>query len=554
MLKNLRMAFPILFILTLTTPAANANIQLTKLQYQPVSYLNEATSVQVTLKSNSNIQISGYLINAFNEKIDAKVTKFPANLKNGTWKLLFTLASNARTGQYRLFVVAKSKTKVLSVSNRVITFESRQDDSKNERDYSETGNGEARNAVEYNAITMEHMKQLPSYSIGLKPTCTPGIDCPKTDENLLELPEKCKIPDATYPDDSSEGYVSSAFPPAKYSLAGHKDVNLLWIPINFKDRKIDKQLYEKAVKTAQDAQNFYSYNAFGRINFNFKVLNDNAWIELPESYDYYKNLWSDRSIDITQYLLDRMKSKLNERPDAITWLFPQGDYSLPSKLFNGRTKFWNISGYNLPAARVYGLHQEISGGGIEGFAHGIGHALYSFEDLYIFSGYASSGVVEKPASYWDVMGGGGEFFSWSKWIAGWLYDDEVLCIGQNNKRSIVKIESFQSQVGTKLIAVPISSNKIILAEFRTNSDEDYLEKFGVCQKNGVTQCESRYEHSGLLIYSLDTAIKHGAAPFRVAQQTGQRLLRTGENLRFEGIEFQVVAASKDAIYVQVTRN
>jgi hypothetical protein len=152
------------------------------------------------------------------------------------------------------------------------------------------------------------------------------------------------------------------------------------------------------------------------------------------------------------------------------------------------------------------------------------------------------------------MGGGGEFFSWSKWIAGWLYDDEVLCVGQNNKRSILKIESFQSPVGAKLIAVPVSSHKVILAEFRTNSDEGYLNKFGVCQKNGITQCESRYEHSGLLIYSLDTTIKHGAAPFRVAQQTGQPLLRTGETLKFEGIEFQTVAASENAIYVQVTRN
>jgi hypothetical protein len=553
MYKTARFLIVISLALSFFTPAAHASIQMTKLQFQPIAYLNDPTNVKVSLKSNTKIQVSGYLLNSFNEKIEGSVKDFPRNLRNGTWNIAFTLASNARTGKYQLFINAKSRNKTFRISNKYITFEVNQQLSKSNLDASQTEKTDRTSDVVFNSITMGHMKLLPSYAVGLKPTCIPGSSCPKTDEASLENPAKCKISDATYPDDSSEGYVSSAFPPAKYSLAGFKEVNLLWIPINFKDRKIDQTYYEKAVKTAQDAEYFYSFNSFGRVDFNFKVLDKNSWVELPENYEFYEKLWSDRSIDITQYLLDHIQSKIQREPHAITWLFPEGKFSLPSKPFNGRTKFWNVSGYEIPATRVYGLHQEITGGGVDGYAHGIGHALYSFEDLYVFGGYSASGVIEKPASYWDIMGGGGEFFSWSKWIAGWLYDDEVLCLGQRNLGAVLEVHSLQSPVGSKLIAVPVSPHKIILAEFRTNSDEEYLSKFGVCQKDRITQCESRYEHSGLLIYSLDTTIKHGAAPFRVAQQTGQPLLRTGESLTFEGMEFKVVASSGNTIYVQVSR-
>lgn len=82
--------------------------------------------------------------------------------------------------------------------------------------------------------------------------------------------------------------------------------------------------------------------------------------------------------------------------------------------------------------------------------------------------------------------------------------------------------------------------------------ETYLEKYGVCQPVGVTQCESRYPHSGLLVYSLDTKIKHGAAPFRVAQMSGEPLLLTGQSLDFEGVRFRVMAASVNSIFVQVS--
>ena len=530
------------------TPEATASITMIKLTADPIGYLGVPTTVQVALKSENSLKVRGFLRNSFNEIIVGELTSVPRNAKSGTWTITFRLAVNARSGPYRLHVAATGGKNRFENSRTIISFKG----AGGNPQASGTGSAHGDETNQFNAITMNHIKSLPTFTRGLKPTCVVGVDCPTvSNQEPLSIISECKISDATYPNDS-DGYVSSGFPPARFSLAGQRSVNLLWIPVNFKDRRIAATLYEKAIRTAKDTQNFYSFNSFGRVDFQFQVLDSKSWVELPEKYDYYEKIWASRTTDITQFLLDNVKNASGLSPDAVMWLFPNGKYLLPSKPFSGREKIFTLGKSQLPAERVYGLHEELESIGTEGFAHGVGHALYSFEDLYVFSGYSSTGQNEKPASYWDLMGGGGEFFTWSKWVAGWLKDSEVHCSGRLSQATVFEVAPFQSPDGKKLIVVPLNNSKVVLAEYRTNMPETYLEKYGVCQPEGVTQCESRYPHSGLLVYSLDTKIKHGAAPFRVAQISGEPLLLTGQSLNFEGVRFSVVAASENSIFVQVS--
>jgi hypothetical protein len=540
-------------------PDAIANISMTKLSAGPSGYLGVPTTVQLSLKSQTRIQVAAFLRNSFNETINGELTSVPRNGKTGTWVITFRLAVNARSGPYKLHVIANGGKNRFVNSQKVISFRAPGNGPQATglnlpEPQSSTGatSSQSDQINQFSSITMNHIKLFPSFTRGLKPTCVTGKDCPSlsNQDSLLPLTE-CKIADATYPDDNSNGYLSSGFPPAKFSLAGQESIELLWIPVNFRDRKIDSTMYERAVKTAKDAENFYSYNSFGRVKFNFEVLGSGSWVDLPQNYSYYEKLWANRSTDITQFLLDNVGNNSELKPDAVMWLFPNGKYLLPSKPFNGREKIFTLGKTEVPAARVYGLHEQIESIGTEGFTHGVGHALYSFEDLYVFSGYSNSGQNEKPASYWDLMGGGGEFFSWTKWVAGWLKDSEVHCAGRIAQTQVLELVPFQNPDGKKMIVVPLNGSKVVLAEYRTNMPETYLEKYGVCQLGGVTQCESRYPHSGLLVYSLDTRIKHGAAPFRVAQMSGEPLLLTGQSLNFEGIKFSVLAASENSIFVQV---
>jgi len=397
-------------------------------------------------------------------------------------------------------------------------------------------------------------KPKPSFKFGLESTCGGSLKpCPTINLDSTFLPAAaCKIADATYPDDYSDGYVSSGFPPPKFSLAGKKNVKLLVIPVNFADRKISDKLYSQAQVAVAKGEGFYSFNSFGRVNFDFELLEKNSWVDLPMDYGFYEQQWSSGAIDVTQFLLDQVKDYKASNPDAITWLFPEGKYKIVQRPFSERTKEFRFGNSVLPAARVYGLHENLESIGINGFDHGVGHALYSFEDLYIFAGYSLSGKAEQPGNGWDVMIGGGDFFAWSKWIAGWLKDEEVYCLRNTQDLQTIYLRSIHDLVGRKLLAIPLGNYEILLGEYRTNATNATLAKFGLCENDAVRPC-SNYPNSGLLLYKLDTKINHGAAPFRVAQLFEDELLKAGQSMEYQGFNFMVEASDSNGIYVQVSK-
>jgi hypothetical protein len=356
----------------------------------------------------------------------------------------------------------------------------------------------------------------------------------------------------TYPDDS-DGWVASGFPPPKFSLAGQKNVKLLLIPVNFADKKIDNKTYESAKETVKRAENFYSFNSYERVNFKFEVLSLEQGVNLTDKVSEYEKTWANKNTDVTQFLLDRAKYSGTELVDAIMWLFPLGKYRIDQMPFDPKYKTYTFNGQVLPASRVYGLHVELNSIGAHGFDHGAGHALYSFEDLYLGAHNSTTGKIEQPGNGWDVMIGGGEFFGWSRWLASWLLDSEVYCVFDSNKPVVVYLKALQDPAGKKLLAMRINDGKVVLAEYRTNTPKYISTKYQVCLDKKFTPCNYQYHHSGVLLYNLDTSRKHSGAPYRVAMETDEKLLSVGENLKYENVIFSVLAADSEGIYLQAKK-
>jgi len=173
--------------------------------------------------------------------------------------------------------------------------------------------------------------------------------------------------------------------------------------------------------------------------------------------------------------------------------------------------------------------------------------------LYIFASYSPSGKTEQPGNGWDAMIGGGEFFGWSKWIAGWLKDSEVICLESKTESQTVYIKTLQDPDGPKLVSIPINESQVILAEYRTNTIKSVINKYPICAKKDGNQCRYRYKFSGLLLYNLDTSRKHGNAPYRVAMTDSEKLLEVGDSYIYEGFQFAVKAADAEGIYVEITQ-
>jgi M6 family metalloprotease-like protein len=548
-MRRTNLVFISLFLTSiLNSSPADAKISVESIGLYPIVQTGSKYEIQMGLKAPANIRVTTFLINSSAEKITGKSKLSSGSLRTGKWTLLYDIPEDAREGTYKINIKVIAGRATWIDQKRTVKIQS-------------SGSGVLGNApagtatLPYDAASAQHLESLSTYVYGLRKDCDPSRgQCPALDSlSTLVDPNQCKIQDLTFPNDSSL-YVSSAFTKPPYSLAGETDITLNWLPVSFKDRAFSEQLYKSAIRTAIEAEGFYEFNSYGRVHFTFEVPSKEGWISLPENVAFYEKLWAEMTTQqVEQYLIDRAGPKGAPMSDAIMFIFPEGKISITNKSFYDRDLQLKLQDGLIPSARVYGIHGEINSIGVNGFTHGVGHALYSFEDLYIFDGYLQSNENRQPASFWDVMGGGGEFFLWQKWHIGWLKDLEVNCVTSSTEPKVVYLEPFQSPSGKKLVVVKIDSSRVILAEYRTNSDKSILKKYNLCQKNGVSQCESKYRVSGLLVYELDTKRKHGAAPFRVSRTTEENLLTIGETLKYSDHSFEVLASDGKGIYVRIKK-
>lgn len=513
-------------------PPVHAKIVVRNIGLYTEARVGSAYSVNIDFKAPTKVTVTAHLINRENEKLIGSAKLVEGNPKNGKWLISWLIPSNARPGGYKISIVARAGKNLWRSESKTVQI-----------------------VVNPEIVPAPIPSVEEKLQFGLKATCGVGLRaCPISQVATHTLPiATCKVKDATFPQDNSDGYVSSGFPPPPYSLAGQKEINLLWIPVNFADRQIPNSLYEQAKRVGSQSEDYYGFNSYGRVKLNVILPSIKNSVQLPNSVKYYEDLWSAGTTNVTQFLLDQLPSLGDTKIDAVVWLFPPGKYKLVQKPTSGRTTFYSVGSNSLPAARVYGLHTEIEVTEVVGFDHGVGHALYSFEDLYISPFYSTSGKTEQPGNGWDVMIGGGEFFAWTRWIAGWLQDSEVICLEPKREPVIVYIKTLQDPDGPKLISIPLSEYKVVLAEYRTNTTEKVLQKYAICAKASGNQCKYPYKFSGLLLYNLDTNRSHANAPIRVARTVDEKLLEVGDSAFYEGFNFEVKAADAEGIYVEIYR-
>ena len=551
-----------------TLPATAGTIKLVSISHQRLLIAGQTLEVKIRLKANPQPKIvDAFLLNSQSHYLRGTIMQIGGTKVDSLWNISIPTGDNIFLGEYKLNVRAKSGKSVWSTTKRTVTVNpaiSVQTPTSPEIT-PRPNPDEPIQKPNTDISEPKHEKRVdetsrpdPNFKYGLDATCgSQDSRCPEISflDKQTDVNE-CKIPDLTYPQDSS-AWVSIGFPPNPYGVYGKKNVKLSWLPIAFSDIEPSDELIAVAQLEARGAEGFYGFNSFGRVKFQVDIPEKKNWIRFPEKYSYYAQLWQGMlARDVTRELIRLAVQSGLDQTDAIMFIWPPGVYEFRRDDNPGLITQYPLKNGSISSLQVYGVHDKLEISNkpeIIGFTHGMGHALYNFEDLYVFPVYSKSGKVEQPASFWDVMGGGGDFFGWSKWIAGWLFDDEVLCIGSSQKKSIVYLNQWQSNQGKKLIAIPSGNGEIVLAEYRTNTTNEVLGSFGLCRQGTTAPC-SGYKYSGLLIYHLDTKRKHGDAPFKVAQTVEEPLLEVGDSMSYENHSFKVIASDGVGIYVEVSRN
>lgn len=360
-------------------------------------------------------------------------------------------------------------------------------------------------------------------------------ECPKENFAGKLLPStECKINDLT-----NNFGASIAFPRPQNALLGRVDIRILVLVYEFRDKFYSESAYSKLKKEALGAEEFYSRLSYGKAKLSFVFPEKRNWTVFPNDIANYASKLKDLDSAIS-FVLSESKQFNFDEYDAI-YMHSPIDY--PKDFGTGGTGMQYRIGEKL-VPRVY-----LAGGNSEGFGgydHGLGHLLFYLEDIYDIN---ANGGDRNPASWWDVMSGGGDFFGWSKFLNGWLNDDQVVCLDPALENVSVRLEDLGMVGGKKLAVIPTESGKALVIEYRKGRVDSDLLSDGICNTG---HCWLNRQE-GLLVYFVDTSINHLQGPIRMPLKLKSEAMSVGQTLEFRGFTVSFKAKGQAGAYFNLSR-
>lgn len=440
------------------------------------------------IRANSTEEIveieSFFTLDGQNRAFEGSVSLINGSLLSGQWEIVFRVPENIEPGRYLRFYLAKSaKGQVVKMT--------------------------------------EFPLEILAPRFAVKTTCSDAAkDCPQVSDSAGTLPiTQCRLTDQTIHNDGP----NNGFPRPREARLGDQEARVLVMPISFKDLPFDDSTVRQLEEEFLEATEYYSTNSYGRMKLSFVVPQKEDWVLIDENWETWKARYQGDLLTITRVAVELSSKNLDLRGyDSIFF----GSGKSQSVYWGGG---WNGS-YSTSLGPITNVYFTVGGSKIN-FEHNLGHTLLHLEDLYIHDTNFQTGKfsTRTPLAY-DIMGGGGDYSGWSRWLSGWLDDDDVVCLDGSVSSNTVRIEFINNNDGKRLAVIPTGLGKAIFIEYR----------------NG-----RKGEGSGVWIYRLDSTIAHGAGPM----EGGEELLSSSNTeLRTWGYEFKLVAATDSAVYVEVSRS
>ena len=344
--------------------------------------------------------------------------------------------------------------------------------------------------------------------------------------------EICKTSDQTpdyFPGNGNQVMMRNGFPRPKGSSSGAKSAKVLFIPLSFSNRPFlktsqnsssplsDLDLARRAMTAVE--QGFKELSA-GRFEVKVDILPESEWWVF-NSADPIKGGWGvDNFSEIVKVVEEKKPNFEFKDYDAFLFLL-SNSYGLTSAQasFGQSVKSAKSGIANLALmAGLLTAHNTI--------IHEFGHALFAFEDLYLFNGSPNESGESTTPLLWDLMAGDRlTLLNWNRLLMGWLKESEVRCI-TNQQSSVHYVTPFGDNPQPKLVLINLTEGVTIAAEAR---------EFGNEQR--------------LLVYTIDTNIPHGQGPIK----TFNVLLTKGKTQSVYGWDISVLDNNADGILFEVTK-
>lgn len=380
---------------------------------------------------------------------------------------------------------------------------------------------------------------LDMYKLNLTDSLARANDyCPKEATILPGPPELssdasiCKLPDRTTGVTSMPGTIFVGFPatPGFIPLTGTSTV--LMLPVDWSDVPGAPEYINKGKQHAKMFSDYYRSVSNNKLVFDWKFYEN--WVRLPGSAEEYRVQGPFPHPKLIQSAIAAADPLVDFSGIAgVYLLLPETqevmhegtqDHYLPGKppiaISNeGEILSYVASGklFDEPGHRNIWSH----------WVHETAHFL-NMPDLYDFGGQWEGEQLDIPVgpfSGFDMMsnqdGPTREINSWSRFIMGWLEDDEIYCQDFTNfQDSTFELTHLSDKKDNlKSVMIRLSETEALVVESRRPTNYDL---------------QTNQSREGILVYTVDTTLGHGQGYLKLIAPEGRGLVNPG----FKSVDFQ----------------
>jgi M6 family metalloprotease-like protein len=345
----------------------------------------------------------------------------------------------------------------------------------------------------------------------------------------------CKIKDASNPEIGQDGgALYGGFIDKDRPIPSTGTVTWYLVPIDFTDLKGESNWRARVDEQMKLLTEYYELVSYGKLKIQWKVYEN--WITLPgvqskyavnQSGDYISTeiLWKDAietadtkidftGIQVVNFLLPQDQTAVKETAQGFPWT---GDINKYNSTEGKISQFSTLGIFMQDPQRTYWSY----------WAHEYGHTL----GMPHISGSRASAAFHQ----FELMGSQDarrELSGWNRFIVTkWLDDKSVYCKDKSNiKTELMYLSELNSlEEGTKLIVIPISETKALIAESRVAT------KFA-----GTYSISGRTD--GVFVYIYDATLGHNKEYLSLPSATADPILIAGESITYEGVTIKVLEA------------
>ena len=252
-------------------------------------------------------------------------------------------------------------------------------------------------------------------------------------------------------------------------------------------------------------------NSYGKVELNFVIPPASEWPQLDVTPQQFVSARDTDLLRVTQYALNLITRTDLGTYDSIFVVAADGG--------------WYYGGgggvFEHPSGQLYGVYFQTGPATMANFPHNLGHTAYYFEDLYIHQYYLTRPNIDPFPMRFDIMSTGPDYSGWNRWLAGFLTDNEVVCLPDTGVTSLHRVTHINRRDGQRLVVLPTTTGKALFAE---------------------------YIDDAVHIYELDSFIPHGAGPLKTLGT-----IVPGRTATFGGVTFNIRGVDTQSIYLEIQR-